>query len=163
MNWEAIGALGEVVGALAVILTLLYLAVQIRHSKKLLEENQRIAVSQTFQTRAAMRMDSFRFGLDPQDADVLSRTVAPTAKERISNFERLSPSEQVQMRSYYSMNLQALDNTLYQGSLGLIEESQLQIARNSIQDFYPTWIASNANIPPRIEEWYAENVLEPDA
>ena len=30
MNWEAIGAIGEVVGAAAVVVTLGYLAVQIR-------------------------------------------------------------------------------------------------------------------------------------
>ena len=32
MNWEAVGAIGEVVGALGVIATLLYLAIQIRRS-----------------------------------------------------------------------------------------------------------------------------------
>ncbi len=32
MNWEAIGAVGEIVGALAVIATLVYLAVQIRQN-----------------------------------------------------------------------------------------------------------------------------------
>ena len=34
MNWEAIGAVGEIVGALAVVASLLYLAIQIRHSRK---------------------------------------------------------------------------------------------------------------------------------
>ena len=32
MNWDAIGAVGEIVGALAVVVTLIYLAVQTRHS-----------------------------------------------------------------------------------------------------------------------------------
>jgi len=32
MNWDAIGAIGEIVGAAGVIITLIYLAVQIRHS-----------------------------------------------------------------------------------------------------------------------------------
>ncbi len=32
MNWEAIGAVGEIVGAIAVIATLIYLAVQIKES-----------------------------------------------------------------------------------------------------------------------------------
>ena len=32
MNWEAIGAIGEIIGALAVFLTLAYLAVQIRQN-----------------------------------------------------------------------------------------------------------------------------------
>ena len=32
MNWEAIGAVGEILGAAAVVVTLLYLAVQVRHN-----------------------------------------------------------------------------------------------------------------------------------
>ena len=32
MNWEAVGAIGEIVGALAVFFTLIYLAVQIRQN-----------------------------------------------------------------------------------------------------------------------------------
>jgi hypothetical protein len=32
MNWEAIGSVGEIVGALAVFLTLIYLAIQIRQN-----------------------------------------------------------------------------------------------------------------------------------
>ena len=34
MNWDALGAIGELVGAAAVVLTLGYLAVQIRQSGK---------------------------------------------------------------------------------------------------------------------------------
>ncbi len=34
MNWEAIGSVGEIVGALAVFLTLVYLAIQIRQNTK---------------------------------------------------------------------------------------------------------------------------------
>ena len=34
MNWEAIGAIGETVGAMAVLLTLFYLAMQIRQNTK---------------------------------------------------------------------------------------------------------------------------------
>ena len=35
INWEAVGAIGEIVGATAVVLTLFYLAAQVRHSSKL--------------------------------------------------------------------------------------------------------------------------------
>jgi len=31
VNWDAIGAIGEIVGAVAVLITLLYLAIQVRH------------------------------------------------------------------------------------------------------------------------------------
>ena len=42
MDWEAIGAIGEVVGAAAVIVTLFYLAIQLRHSKEATESNTRM-------------------------------------------------------------------------------------------------------------------------
>ena len=45
MNWEAIGAVGEILGAIAVVVTLVYLALQIRHS--------------TAQARAGMTKDLF--------------------------------------------------------------------------------------------------------
>ena len=34
MNWDAVEAIGEIVGALAVFLTLIYLALQIRQNTK---------------------------------------------------------------------------------------------------------------------------------
>ncbi len=37
MNWEAIGAVGELVGALAVFLTLVYLSMQIRQNTKMVK------------------------------------------------------------------------------------------------------------------------------
>ena len=48
MNWEAIGAIGEVVGAVAVISTLIYLAVQIRQNNRNLAEATSASISQSF-------------------------------------------------------------------------------------------------------------------
>jgi len=42
MNWEAIGAIGEVLGAAAVVLTLGYLAVQVRHAKAATADQSRL-------------------------------------------------------------------------------------------------------------------------
>ena len=39
MNWEAAGAIGEIAGALAVVVTLAYLAVQVRHNTALAQAN----------------------------------------------------------------------------------------------------------------------------
>ncbi len=41
MNWEAIGAIGELIGAVGVIVSLVYLATQIRHSSRLMGEHSR--------------------------------------------------------------------------------------------------------------------------
>ena len=42
MNWDAIGALAELAGAVAVIITLVYLAVQIRQSSSLVAQNNKL-------------------------------------------------------------------------------------------------------------------------
>ena len=42
MNWDALGAIGEIVGALAVFMTLLILLVQMRQSTKAMEESNRL-------------------------------------------------------------------------------------------------------------------------
>lgn len=43
MNWEALGAIGEIVGATGVIITLVYLAYQIRQNTIQLEQNTKTA------------------------------------------------------------------------------------------------------------------------
>lgn len=42
MNWEAFGAIGEVVGAAAVVLTLGILAIQVRHNTRSMNESNRL-------------------------------------------------------------------------------------------------------------------------
>ncbi len=46
MNWDALGAIGEIVGAIAVVATLAYLAVQIRQNNKLSQTTAVQTVSQ---------------------------------------------------------------------------------------------------------------------
>lgn len=55
MNWEAMGAIGEVVGAVGVIVSLLYLALQIRQSSNVTRSATRQAISTT-QIELVMRI-----------------------------------------------------------------------------------------------------------
>lgn len=49
MNWDAIGAIGEIVGAVAVVITLAYLAAQVRSGKHALRTNVRDSAFQQLQ------------------------------------------------------------------------------------------------------------------
>ena len=42
MNWDAIGALSEAIGALAVVVTLAYLATQVRYAKITASDSNRL-------------------------------------------------------------------------------------------------------------------------
>ena len=48
MNWEAVGAIGEVVGGLGVIVTLIYLSLQVRASTVASRVESKLAASQMY-------------------------------------------------------------------------------------------------------------------
>jgi hypothetical protein len=45
MNWEAVGAIGQIVGAFGVIASLLYVAIQVRASNKASAVESKLATS----------------------------------------------------------------------------------------------------------------------
>lgn len=57
MSIIELGALGEFVGAIAVVITLAYLAIQIRQNTRAMEESKRLALAQTYQMRADALQD----------------------------------------------------------------------------------------------------------
>ena len=80
MNWNAIGAVGEIVGALAVFLTLVYLAMQIRQNTKAIQASANHAsVSEVNQVRTSIFENAdlatiyVRGTAQPDDLDEASR------------------------------------------------------------------------------------------
>ena len=55
------GAIGELLGAIAVFATLAYLAIQIRQSNELSERNQKIAIGQAYQMLVSLVLVLDRF------------------------------------------------------------------------------------------------------
>ena len=79
MNWEAMGATGEVIGAVGVIISILYLAVQVR-------SNTRSLKASTFQAACdASARISLALGSDPQ--------VALVWQKGLAGVQELSPAE----------------------------------------------------------------------
>ena len=71
MNWEAIGAVGEVVGAIAVLATLLYIVAQIRLSNRIA-----IASSETSIRSSFGQLNEAIFG-DTEFATIMSKAKNP--------------------------------------------------------------------------------------
>ncbi len=67
MNWDAIGAIGEVVGGVAVIATLLYLAVQIRQNARSVRNAASLSVNE------GLAEINRRVSNDPEFADLWLR------------------------------------------------------------------------------------------
>ena len=163
MSIQDLGAIGELLSSLFVLITLVYLAVQVRHSRELLEENRKITLSQVYEGRANLRAGQARSmvsnphwaavwvklqGGDPyQSADVL-----------IENFDRLADEEKALVIFNQNATTQGIDNTLYQVELGLVDEAGAQGSYDFIKDQYPLWVHSRIRIPVRITNWYEDNV-----
>ncbi|MGH8166183.1 MAG: hypothetical protein ACREQ1_03035, partial [Woeseiaceae bacterium] len=52
MTITELGAMGELLGAVGVIASLIYLSVQIKQNTRSMDENKRLALAQTYQIRA---------------------------------------------------------------------------------------------------------------
>ena len=57
MNWDALGAVAELLGAIAVFLTLAYLTVQVRQNSKALEQQNKFSAAQIMQARTDTVME----------------------------------------------------------------------------------------------------------
>ena len=89
MNWEAIGAIGEVGGAIAVVVTLVYLARQIRHGA----EATRIAAYH--QAQEQLWSVGVAVATDPGLAEILASTLA-------GGIDSLAPQDRVRFEMTFS-------------------------------------------------------------
>ena len=111
MNWNAIGASADVISVLAVIASLIYLAIQVKHANSLGRANARQAVSQ-------MNIDTIGASLDPQ--------VLSIASMKATAGDELSPEENSNYIRWIWMRLRVLENAYYQHLAGLLDHNEWQ-------------------------------------
>ena len=73
MNWEAIGAIGEVVGAIAVVATLIYLAAQVRQGKEATDANTQSLKLQSYQSWQAANLQLNTAMADPEQSAIIQK------------------------------------------------------------------------------------------
>ncbi len=119
MNWDAIGAIGEIVGALAVLATLIYLAVQIRQNSDMqrAQTHQQLAHERTLNLRMIIAIKELR--------DAMSKCYFGNP---LTDDERgiLFFSTAIYLRTY--------ENELYQHSKGMIEDAELEVQRALLEN-----------------------------
>ena len=108
MNWEALGAVGEIVGAVAVILTLGYLAVQIRQNTRWL--------------RASIADSHYRGVVDWVTNMASDRELGRTYFVGIRRFDELAEEDQRQFFLLLYSQLKLYERLHYQFCQGNIEE-----------------------------------------
>ena len=125
MNWDALGAIAEAVGALAVLATLIYLSVQIRQSARSQDRQNEIAMADLFMQRAGVAIDLVMRTCDPE--------VARSAVSKFYTGQSIEDSEFEDYAAYVNAVL-TLHETHYQlNALGLLPEEQWEQTQAVLQ------------------------------
>ena len=124
MNWEAIGATGEVVGAMAVIFTLVFLAIQIRSNTNAIRANAQYDI----QTR--LSDISFQIGYSPENSAIWSKIL----DEKLSETD-LSIAELEQVHWVIRGLLVTYIAAFASYQKGMMPEEQWRIDRDFIRRF----------------------------
>jgi len=134
LNWDALGAIGELVGALGVIASLFYLGTQIRQNTRSVRASSYHALVTNLANVAS------DVGRDARAADVFVRGQ--------SDLSSLSPSEQRQFGLMLQSVFRSFENIFYQFSENMIDEVvwsgwKRRIIRYfwqpGVQQWWPTW------------------------
>ena len=131
MTLMELGALGEFVGAIAVVVTLGYLAVQIRQNTRAMQESRRLALAQTYQMRAdALQEMLVRASESTHIAPIITKLTSLGYPEDIRSLDQLTPIERGRFRLWQIAQESHWDNMFYQYQQGFLDE---EYYRNSFR------------------------------
>ena len=117
MTLQELGGLGEFIGAVAVVVSLVYLAGQIRQNTRSMDETRRLATAQAYQARTAMTQEAFERRADSSFAADIA------IKLQEGGIQALSAEERERLRNQYRAEFVRFDNTHFQWEQGFIEDS----------------------------------------
>ena len=145
---QILGNYGEFVGAIAVVITLVYLAVQVKHSKEATEASTRsaeVAQKLSLATNHLARVDLITRAL----RDLTASDDLVNLRNKVVNNEQdtLTETEQSRIRVWYISQIYILDSQHYQYELGLIDEESWLEAVDVIRLQAESW--KNLGIFPR--------------
>ncbi len=117
MNWEAISAISEIVGAIAVVITLIYVAMQIGQNTKMMRSGAKQSLTATTQNLIYKAID--------YSAEWVKLTTGD---------EPATPEEDTRMSLLVRAMLRGFESQCYQYEAGLLEEDEWYALRTAIKD-----------------------------
>lgn len=148
MNWEALGAIAELVGAIGVVATLVYLAVQLRSNTRSLNAAGYQAVTDNFGT----------LNRDLANSEDLAEIFLKAREDHGS----LTKIEWVRLHGYFYGAFSAFESLFHGYARGTIDEELWDSAQDGIRDWFELtaftewWETAN----PRFTKRFIEAVNE---
>lgn len=109
MNWEAISAVAEIVGVIAVVVSLGYVAIQIRQNTKVARAATRQAISESTENLTS---------------DLISNAEIAEIFVKHMNGEELNPVENLRLQARCYRDMAHWENIHYQFAEGMVSKDQ---------------------------------------
>ncbi len=123
MNWDAISAVGEIVGALAVVVSLIYLATQIRQNTKVARSSMRHGITDSAMVGGRVLAEN------DQLAALLHSHI---------NGADLEPHQYLRLQSLAYMTTRNWENIHYQYLSGMLTNDEWRAFRANLKALYQT-------------------------
>jgi hypothetical protein len=143
MSIIELGALGEFIGAIAVVVTLAYLAIQIRQNTHAMEENKRLALAQTYQMRAdALQQMLVQASESEFIGPIITKLTLAGYPEDVASLAILTPEERGRFRQWQIAQQTHWDNMYFQYEQGFLDEEYYRDSfRERVRRLAPIWKA----------------------
>ena len=142
MTIEQLGAIGEIIGAIGVIASLIYLSVQIRQNTHAMDESRRLALAQTYQMRADALQQMLVTAADSRIGAIIVKLTQDGYPEDIGALDRLEPEERGRFRLWQIAQQTHWDNLHFQYTQGFLDEEYFNDSfRERTARLAPVWRA----------------------
>jgi len=143
MTLLELGALGEFLGSIAVLATLVYLSIQIRQNTRAMNESRQLALAQTYQMRAdALQLMLVTASDSRHIGPIIARLTAAGYPENVAALDILSGEERGRFRLWQIAQHTHWDNMHFQYQQGFIDEEYYRDSfRERVRRLAPTWKA----------------------
>ncbi len=152
MGWDAIGAIGEIVGALAVVLTLFYLASQVK-------QGSRQEQIHSFAAERDLFLQTFdRCTGTPADAEIF--------RQGLNHFRDLKPGDQGVFHSQMHGLTHGFHGLWVQFKAGILPKEELVACRNLYIQLLMTpggeqwWASFRQAMPPHFVEYLETEIQQ---
>lgn len=145
MNLQDWGAIGELLGAVAVVLTLIYLAKQIRIHAATMEESRKLALAETYQRRSDALQDMLVHAADSEHlAPIIVKLIENGYPEDLASLDVLDSEERGRFRLWQIAQSTHWENMYFQYEQGFLDEEYYQDAfRERVRRLAPVWRVLN--------------------
>jgi hypothetical protein len=145
MTLQDWGDLGQVIGALAVVVTLIYLAKQIGQNTHAMDEARKLALAQTYQVRSDALQEMLVHAADSEFiGPIIIKLTELGYPTDVSALDKLDDVERGRFRLWQIAQLTHWDNMYYQFEQGYLDIEYFEdVFVERVARLAPTWKALN--------------------